>query len=300
MRGEIYGLNHLAAQQHYVVGRRQVLESGLDDKYIGYQIGTGRWLRLHDGVYQVDFRPLERKGELMAAILACGPGSMVSHRAAMLLWGMDGIASAPVELTVPFNNHPIPDGVIVHRTRRKRHRAEQAGLPITTPERTLLDAASCLPRVVVAKALDSAIRKNLTTVDSVYDTLANKGGRGVKGTRSLRWVVRERIHDTATDSGSEFDLLYHMQMAFLPRPEVQYPLATASGRRVPDFYWPALNKAVEVDGLDAHASADKLDDDLKRQNELMDLGIELRRFSAREIRRNPDGVVSQIRQFLES
>ena len=63
--------------------------------------------------------------------------------------------------------------------------------------------------------------------------------------------------------------------------------------------WPALAKAVEVDGIDAHSSADRLDDDLRRQNELMALGVELRRFSARQIRRDPKGVVDQIRRFLE-
>jgi very-short-patch-repair endonuclease len=67
-----------------------------------------------------------------------------------------------------------------------------------------------------------------------------------------------------------------------------------------DFYWPSLNKAIEVDGLDAHDSADKLDHDLQRQNKLMDMGIELRRFSARLVRRNPVQFVNEVRRFLES
>jgi very-short-patch-repair endonuclease len=140
----------------------------------------------------------------------------------------------------------------------------------------------------------------LTTDDRMYDHLVAKGGRGVKGTRRMRSVVRDRIHDKAAGSGAEFELLYHMKMAFLPRPELQYPLFPENGRRVPDFYWPDLAKAVEVDGIDAHSSADRLDDDLVRQNGLMDLGIELRRFSARRIRREPDQVVAEISKFLES
>jgi very-short-patch-repair endonuclease len=156
-----------------------------------------------------------------------------------------------------------------------------------------------LPRITIAKALDSALRKRLTTLDRVYDTLVAKGGRGVKGTRLLRSVLRDRITDTATGSGSEFELLYHMQMAFLPRPELQFELFADGERRLPDFFWPALGKAVEVDGIDAHDSADRLDDDLVRQNALMDLGIELRRFSARRVRREPQAVVAEIRQFLE-
>jgi len=90
-----------------------------------------------------------------------------------------------------------------------------------------------------------------------------------------------------------------MQRARLPRPELGFELFPDGERRVPDFIWPDVGKAVEVDGIDAHASADKLDDDLSRQNALMDLGYEIRRFSARQIRRNPEEVVEQIRRFLE-
>ncbi|MGH8946050.1 MAG: DUF559 domain-containing protein [Acidimicrobiia bacterium] len=252
------------------------------------------------GVYQIDRRSLDWEAALLGAVLAAGPGAAVSHRSAFRLWGLEGMSTHVVELTVPYTHGPIPDGVLVHRTRRPIVLAELEGIPVTTVERTLLDCAAILPRLPLAKGLDSAIRKNMTTVDAVYDLLVEKGGRGVKGTKQLRWVIRERLHDTATGSGSEFELLYHMQMDFLPRPELQYPLFPLKGRRVPDFYWPDKRKAVEVDGVDAHSSADRLDDDLKRQNELMDLGIELRRFSAREVRRNPQGVVAQIRQFLET
>jgi very-short-patch-repair endonuclease len=277
----------------------QLFELGYDDNTIASRLSSRRWIRIHPGVYQVDHRPLDWECQLMAAVLACGPNALASHRAALLVWGLDGLASAPLELTVPCSPLPIPAGVIVHRTRRTQERAEERGIPVTTVERTLLSCAAMLPRITIAKALDSALRKRLTTLDRVYDTLVAKGGRGVKGTRLLRSVLRDRITDTATGSGSEFELLYHMQMAFLPRPELQFELFADGERRLPDFFWPALGKAVEVDGIDAHDSADRLDDDLVRQNALMDLGIELRRFSARRVRREPQAVVAEIRQFLE-
>jgi hypothetical protein len=300
MRGEIEKLHAVAGEQHFLVSLGQVVECGLNEKYAERQADSGRWIRRHDGVYQVDVRPLDRRGELMAAVLAAGPAALVSHRAAIVLWGLDGIRTAPPELTVPFNNHPIPEGVIVHRTRRGREAAVRERIPVCTAERTLLDAAGCLPRMVVAKALDSALRLGHTTVERTWETLTREGGRGVRGTRALRWVLQERRHDTATDSGSEVELLYHMQMAMLPRPELDHELFSDGRRMVPDFYWPNLGKAIEVDGVDAHSSADQLDDDLVRQNLLLDLGIELRRFSARRIRREPAAVVAEIRHFLES
>ncbi|HEX6220161.1 MAG TPA: DUF559 domain-containing protein, partial [Acidimicrobiia bacterium] len=178
--------------------------------------------------------------------------------------------------------------------------ASRRGIPVSGPERTLLEGCAFLGPLIIGKALDSAIRSNLTSVDRVWLMLANEGGRGVKGTKRMREVLRQRVHDTATDSGSEFELLYHMQKALLPRPELGYELFADSGRRVPDFIWPGRGKAVEVDGIDAHSSADRLDDDLTRQNDLMDVGLQIRRFSARQIRRDPTGVVDQIRQFLEA
>lgn len=201
---------------------------------------------------------------------------------------------------MPFGNLGYPDGVIVHRTRRVPEPFEARGIPVTGVERTLLNCSARFGRLIIGKALDSAIRKGLTTVQRCYDVLADEGGRGVSGTKTFRWVIKERIHDTATDSGSEFELLYHMQMAFLPRPELNHELILNGQKRVPDFYWPRFGKAVEVDGVDAHSSADRLDDDLVRQNDILDSGVQVRRFSARRVRREPGSVIAEIRKFLEA
>jgi hypothetical protein len=292
-------LDH-AEDQHFLVSRGEALDLGATEQYVKYQVARARWLQIHPGVYQVDRRPLSWESKLMAAVLACGSGARVSHRAALVLWKMDGISSAPIEVTMPFGNLAVPDGVVVHRSRRPTSVAARSGIPVSGPERLLLECCIYLPPIVIGKALDSAIRRNLTTIDRMWLMLACEGGRGVRGTKKMRGILRDRVHDTATDSGSEFELLYSMQRGGVPRPELGFELYPEGGRRIPDFIWPDRGKAVEVDGIDAHNSADKLDDDLQRQNELMDLGLEIRRFSARRIRRDPAGVVDQIRQFLES
>lgn len=299
MRGVTERITALAEDQHFLISRGEAIGLGATEKYVKYQVAGGRWLQIHPGVYQIDRRPLDWASKLMAAVLACGGDARVSHRAALVLWQMDGISSAPIEVTMPFGNLAVPEGVIVHRSRRPTPTRERLGIPVSGPERALLECCIYLPPIAIGKALDSAIRRNITTVDRVWLMLANEGGRGVRGTKKLRLVLRERTHDTATDSGSEFELLYHMKRASLPKPELGFELYPANGRRIPDFIWPDRAKAVEVDGIDAHNSADKLDDDLQRQNELMDLGLEIRRFSARQIRRDPKGVIEQIRQFLE-
>lgn len=300
MRGLDVRIAEVASGQRFLITRDEIFDLGGSDEMVMSRLESGLWTRVHPGVYQVDRRPLDWESRLLAAVLACGPEARVSHRAALLLWGMDGLTYAPLEVTMPFGNLAVPDGVMVHRSRRPTSRNEHKGIPVSGPERTLLECCVYLPPISVGKALDSALRLSLTTIDRIWLMLANEGGRGVRGTRRMREVLKDRFHDTATDSGAEFELLYHMQRGGLPRPELGFELHTESGRRVPDFIWPDRGKAVEVDGVDAHNSADRLDDDLIRQNDLMNMGLEIRRFSARRIRRHPQAVVDQIRQFLEA
>jgi len=298
MRGLDERLLEVVSGQRYLITRDEVLDLGGSDKTIETRLRSGRWQRIHAGVYQVDRRPLDWESKLQAAVLASGPDARASHRAALVVWGLDGLRSAPLEVTMPFGNLAVPEGVIVHRSRRPTGVKACRGIRVSGPERALLEACVYLPPLIIGKALDSAMRLSLTSLDRMWLMLANEGGRGVKGTRRMRGVLRERVHDTATGSGSEFELLYHMQRALLPRPELGYELFPQGERRLPDFVWPDLGKAVEVDGVDAHSSSDRLDDDLVRQNQLMDLGLELRRFSARRVRRDPGGVVEEIRRFL--
>jgi hypothetical protein len=133
-----------AAGQYYLLTRGEAREIGASEKFIKYQVGSGRWLRVHPGVYQVDRRPLDSRASQMAAVLACGPEARVSHRAALVLWRLDGISSAPVEVTMPFGNLAVPEGVIVHRSRRPTPMAEVAAIPVSGPEGRYSRAAASL------------------------------------------------------------------------------------------------------------------------------------------------------------
>lgn len=288
-------------KQRHLVTRPQLIENGAHTDSIRRRVRTDKWIRVQAGVYQTDHRPQVWTDRLMAAVLAAGPDAFASHRAAHILWQLDGISSAPVEITVPHDHGPVPVGTIVHRTRRSIEGTALDDVPVTSVERTLLDCASVLPPLIVAKAVESALRKRLTSVEALYRFLRELGGRGVKGTRRLRWVLDDRVSDTPTGSGSETEALLHLRREGIAEPALQNRFIARDGSPiVPDFYWPQLNKAIEIDGVDAHDSADRLDHDLRRQNKLMDLGVELRRFSARFVRREPEQFVYEVKRFLGS
>ena len=289
----------LGGVQGFQITRSDVLKLGGSASLIHRRVKDGRWQARHAGVYQIDRRPQSWEETLWSAVLAGGEGALVSHRTALLFWRLDGISAAPLEVTVRFGSLPMPSGVVVHRTRRVRDREIVASLPVTSVPRTLLDCSSLLPPVTLTKAVDSAVRTGLANLAELADFVEERGGRGVKGTRRMRGVLALFSQDQGTGSPAESEAYFHIRQSALPPPVLQHAFTTRTGRRaVPDFYWPGHNKAVEVDGLDAHRSADALDDDLQRQNELLDLGIELRRYSARRVRQDPEGFIADLHRFL--
>ncbi len=217
----------------------------------------------------------------------------------MVVWDLDGIGGAPLELTVPFTHGPVPADVVVHRTRRPIPVAARHGLDITTVERTILDVASCLPPVVVEKALESAMRRGLTTALKLELFVREQGGKGVRGSRMLRELLCDRPDGRAAGSPAEVELLRALRAAGVEAPVRQHRIELGLGAvATVDLAWPDRRKAVEVDGLDAHGTAEALDRDDERQNELLDAGWELRRYSARKVRRYPEQVAERIRRFL--
>lgn len=290
----------LASENHALVDRRTALEQGAGDRVIARLIRQGAWEPVYPGVYYLNVTPPEWTDNVHAAVMAAGPHALASHRTASVLWGLEGVSGQMIELTVPFMKDPAPDGVIVHRTRRRLPSACAHGVPVTMVERTLLDLAAQLPPIVLEKTLMSALHKGLTTPDLLAFHLAQSGGRGVKGTKKLRRVLGH-IDDGTTGSPSEVDLMAMLRSAPIPMPRCQFEITFPEGDHAyPDFAWPDQGKCIEVDGFDAHGSPEALERDLVRQNRLLDLGWEMRRYSARRIRREPAAVLNEIIYFVRS
>lgn len=297
------GLDHrladVAAEQRNQVSRADVLEAGGTDAAIAHRISTGRLRRCQAGVYTLAAAALGWHDQLQAAVLAAGPGALVSHRAALVLWGLDGIRRAPVEITVPYEHAPIPKSVLRHRTRRPMVRTRRGGLPVTSVERTLIDCAAVLPAPVVEVAIDAAVRKRLTSYAAIAAELERVGGRGVKGTRVVRAILADRDCATAPGSPAETAFLRILRDAGLDPPQLQARIRLPDGTvAVVDALWAGKGRVVEVDGLDAHGSARALEADLERQNAILAAGYQLRRFSGRQIRRRPGWVAAEVARFI--
>lgn len=287
-----------AGQNHGLIDRATALSFGLTDEVIRHQVSNRRWEVVQDGVYYLNVTPHTWHTDLLAAVLAGGPEARASHRSASQLWNLDGVGGRLVEVTVPYSNRPAPQGALVHRTRRALPTTIRSSIPSTNIERTLLDLASLLPDRTLEKAYLSAIRRGHTNHDGMMLMMQENAGRGVRGTRRMRRVLAS-ADESLSASAAEVDMSRLIRECQIPAPIQQLRIPLSDGRSAyPDFAWPDRKKIVEVDGFAAHSTPSQLRDDLERQNALMNLGWEMRRFTGRTVQRQPEIVMHQITRFV--
>lgn len=292
-------IHRMSSANYGLIVRQEVLGAGGTDDYIQVRLANRTWRTIHAGVYLVGTTPLTWHGRLRAATLACGPDAVISHRTAAQLWGLDGPKFAPIELTVPYTHGPVPSKTLVHRTRRRFEATELHGIPVTTAERAILDSAWFLPTPTVELLYDSGVRQHLITAASMADCLAEFGTKGVRGRFKVAAVIDGRRLGSPLGSAAETQTLGLIRRTGIEEPDRQYLVALPDGSNaLLDFAWPHRLKAIEIDGLVAHATARQLELDLIRQNLLFEIGWQLRRFAARTVQQHPRLVGEEIARFL--
>jgi hypothetical protein len=105
----------ITAVQHGVLARWQLLAGGLSEQIIDRRVSTGQLRRLYRSVYAAG--PLVSwQGSLLAAVLACGLGALLSHISASVLWRLlpEGAARDVVDVSVRSGERRRP-GIRLHR-----------------------------------------------------------------------------------------------------------------------------------------------------------------------------------------
>src|SRR5947207_2638946 len=91
-------VSEIAAQQHGVVSRVQLLDLGYRPDAIQHRLETGRLHRVHLGVYALGRPELSLQGRWVAALLSCGLAAMLSHDTAAAHYGIRLLKSDPIEI----------------------------------------------------------------------------------------------------------------------------------------------------------------------------------------------------------
>jgi predicted transcriptional regulator of viral defense system len=216
-----------AADHHAIFRGTHARLCGLTDRQISRRIALGLWHRVYEDSYIAAGAPLTWKGALLAACWAGGFRAAASHRSAAALWGLAGGRRSIIEITCPRWRRAKQHGLVVHETKVLEgiDIAEIAGIPVTTPERTLLDVGAVCHESVVEMALDAAEHRNLVTRASVEATLSRLGKRGRNGAGTLRRLLAARKPERRSpESEMETMLIRCMRRNGWPEPVPQYEI----------------------------------------------------------------------------
>jgi len=276
----------LADAQHGVVSLTQLKEVGLTDMAVRKRAAAGRLHRVHRGVYAVGRRGLELRGRLMAAVLACGPCAVVSHRSAATLIGLAATAGPTIEVTVPTAAGCAHPGLIVHRSRTldARDVTQLDGIRCTTIARTLLDLADGQSPRRLLTSIEAAEQLGLYDGQAVAGVIDRAGGR--PAAKRLTSVLAAYEEPLATKSELEARALDLFKEAGLPRPRINARVDTGEGPIEVDFLWPDRGLVVEADGYAWHSARGAFEEDRRRDQLLHAAGYAVVRVTWRQLTRD--------------
>jgi very-short-patch-repair endonuclease len=264
----------VAGRQHGMVARWQLVAAGLDGDAIAYRVRAGRLHPRHRGVYAVGHVPVSPLATAMAAVLACGEDAVLSHRSAAALWRILPRWPHPVEVTARAGR--TLRGIHVHRSRTltRDDVTRHHGIPVTTPERTLLDVTETLPDRELARAENEAYVQKLTTPPALAVFLTRNPGRPTSR------LTHERSATAApTRSHLEDDFLRFLRRHRLPIPELNQRIA---GYEV-DAVWRDRRLIVELDGYAYHATPQAFERDRERDATFLTAGFSTLRITRRRL-----------------
>ncbi len=288
----------LAAEQHGVVARQQLLAIGLSAGGIDHWMRNGRLIVVRRGVYALGHGELRRQGQALAAVLAVGDDAVLSHRSAARQWGLRPWSGAFFELSIASGRGRKPQRELrVHRSvdLRPWEIGKDDGLPLTTPARTLLDLAAVVPAHQLRRAVERAEQLELYDHTAVLRVLAGHPGR--RGSRALKRLLADlHEHGTTTMSRSDLESLF-LQLCLdhdLPRPQVN---RYDNGREL-DFRWPQRRLAVETNGFWVHRTRDAFESDHERRLALEAAGWRVISLTWRQVVDRPDAIAAHMRRVL--
>jgi predicted transcriptional regulator of viral defense system len=289
--GKYGGFLELAMAQHGVIALYQLRELGLTDDAVQKRCATGRLHRIHRGVYSLVPRELlKREGLYMSAVLACGPGAVLSHRSAAHLHGLRNYGYHRIDVTIPKRSQRTHSGVAVHTstTFTSADVTVVNAIPTTTIARTLFDIGEPLTARQLERAFDQADAMQSLDLNEIRDQLArNPNRRAAKAVKHL--LKTHYIGSTPTENEFEDAFLALTRSLKLPDPTPQFYIDPGDGEPPirADFAWPDRKIVVETDGRRTHGTRRAFEADRRRDQRLIAAGWRVIRTTWRQLKYRP-------------
>jgi very-short-patch-repair endonuclease len=279
----------LADRQHGVVARWQLLAMGLGAGAIEHRLRTGRLFMLHKGVYVVGRQSLTPRGYWMGAVLAAGPGAVLSHRSAAALHGIRQSNQVKIDVTIPKGHRSDRPTIRIHSsTFDPEDIATVDGIPVTSVARTILDLAGVLDTDPLLRVVEEADRREKFDLRAMERVMARRPR--ARGRVKLREILADYRDAPDTRSKLERDFWALIKTAGLPPPQ----LNTMVAGFLVDVCWPEWCLVVELDGRHFHARRRAFETDRIRDATLQRHGFRILRITYKRLQEQPDAVLADI------
>ena len=259
-----------------VISASVLVDIGCPPRTVDRLVARGELRPLLPGVYLSAQWPLGRDQRITACCLR-NPAAVIGFTTAAQLWRMRGAPDHGVHVLVPHGCSPRMEGVSVHRCRRIDDvdvvtRAD--GLRLTSPPRTLFDAADMLGADVTASIVEQLLDEQRCTFATLADTVTRLGHPRRPGTRTIAEVLRSRpAWHAAMQSDLEVRVMTALRNVGVPEPVPQFHHLLPQGNAIRfDFAWPRWKVALEVDHPFWHAGAVQAHLDKARDRQLATQG----------------------------
>lgn len=295
----------VAEGQHALLTLDQLAELEVTRHQREHLLATGQIVRVARDVYRLNGAPATWQSRIAAAQLAAGPDSVVSHRSAAALYGLDGFdQQRVVHLSLPFDRSPgKPSGVRIHRCRDYDLIVvkPRQSIPVTDPARLVLDLYRSEPNPDVARrGLFSARKKKLTTWTALDECLRQHARKGRNGVAQLRADVELYRRIGCPETSFEDAISRLLMEAGLPEPELQYWVETPGGRYRVDVAYPEFRIGIEGKSKEHHFTDGAFESDPVRDANLAIAGWIVIHVTWAQLQDDPEGVVRRIRRALQS
>ncbi|MEV4508636.1 hypothetical protein AB0K00_06720 [Dactylosporangium sp. NPDC049525] len=289
-------LDHLLFRQHNVISRRQALRH-LTRNTLYHRVASGRWQQPVRSIFVAHTGPIGVPQQRWIGVLASrGPLAAFS---ALEVLGLKGYRKPYTEILITARRRVTltpPDTVIRRTAYLPTEDVLTGGLPPSTvAARSLVDAAQWARDDAEATAVvAAAFQQRLVTGDEVLAVL----GR-LQGVRREA-LIRQTVEDArgGSHSISEVQFLQLCRRNGLPDPTRQVVRRDERGRkRYRDALFEEYGIHVEIDGAQ-HMEVRAWSADMVQHNEIAITGDRLLRFTAWQVRRDPETVVRQLRAAL--
>lgn len=292
-----HAIADLARRQHGVTARRQLLGLGITRHQVDGRIARGLLHEFHAGVFVFGVRRISRKGRWMAAVLACGDGAVLSHRAAASLWGLMSPRDVYPEVTVPRGRRARRPGIVCREADLAADEVDEIdGIPVTSVFRTVLDLAGVLKARELERAWNEVKVKGLTDRVPMGELLVRH--RGKRGTSALQALLSSTKPEGITRNDFEEAFVTLLDAHGLPRPRLNATVFLRGRFYEIDCLWEDRRLAIELDGREVHGMPRAFETDRQRDRVLVAEGYRTTRVTWRQLRNEPDDVVGDLRRAL--